>query len=147
MRLDELRARREQLLAELRSVDDAIGSLPEVIEEIFSHLSGVDVATLGLSFIEPASGVTDSRKNQMDWQGYRFRIEGSDTTYLFRQGDNWCSSFEDCGPEDGHKADLNMGELDGVAGGQETDAELATRLLRDNAPQTAVALLLRLKDY
>lgn len=113
--LTDLREQRWKAVAEVKRIEQEIARHPETIREVFSHFmrhAGCVALVTKVEFVENASGTTDSRKNPIEWSGYRFRLKGDPQTYWMRHGENWCSSVNDCGV-DGDEAcpDLEFNRL------------------------------------
>jgi hypothetical protein len=122
--LVELTSLRVAAKAELARLDALIASHPETIAELFAEFlahPGCAALASNVTCVEPASGHTDSRKNVMDWHGYRFRVDGDLQLYWMRHGENWCSELNDCGKDgDVDCPDLDMDTLQNWESGDET---------------------------
>lgn len=97
-----LNENRAALLAVVSELDAKIAAHPETIAEFFSEFvqhPGCAAHIARVTSVTEADGWTDSRKNPMEWSGFRFTLRDDPQTYWMRSGSNWCSNVEDCGKD------------------------------------------------
>lgn len=139
--LAELYESRKAVLDTVKVFDRKISEHPEHIAKHFTDdlagHPGCAAIIAKVEMIEDAEGWTDSRKNPVQWSGYRFRLKDDPQTYWMRDGSNWCSDFCDAG-KDGDEAcaDVPLGQMqnaedklpDFIAGQPETYMAVACML-------------------
>ncbi len=97
---EELVKKRDALLEELEKIEQQLEELPAEMAEYFWALEDKDLIDKIISKIKRIraySGVTDSRKNQMNYSAVVFEtLDGK--IWKVVHGSNWCSSIAAAGP-------------------------------------------------
>jgi hypothetical protein len=103
--LAELEEEKKDLEKKLRAVEEKISQHPETIGAFLTSREDLKPLIAELHLLQKTSGWTDSRKNPVEWHGYRYSfVDDPKTVYWTRYGSNWCSDFRDCGVEGDERA-------------------------------------------
>jgi len=106
--LEELNQEKKKLEKKIKEINRKISQHPDTIPKEFVDREDLRPLIESLHFLERTSGWTDSRKNPMEWNGYRYSFKGEPRKiYCTRYASNWCHEFRDCGVEGESLEDLS----------------------------------------